>query len=103
MDLMSKYRMKAFEAEDLLKQPEAPEGIMMAHMKRLLSMDMAKDSSLLHESILKRAEKIVKAFNRGDYGEFMTILPELEELYERSPEDRKRRRVVGENIEHQER
>ena len=68
-------------------RPATPEEIMVSHMKRLWKLDMARDSSALHEPILAASEKIVKAFDDGDYTGFMAILSDLEDLYGQCPPD----------------
>lgn len=61
--------------------------VMREHMRKLIALDLAKDSSMLHGPILEASGKIVKAFREGDFTIFMAVLPELEALYRRCPDD----------------
>ena len=69
----------------LLKNSELV--IMQEHVREILALDWAKDSTLLHDPILEGSEKLVKAFFKGDYGQFVAVLPGLKALYLQCPED----------------
>ena len=74
MNLLVKYRAKMGD-QGTSPCGEDSREIMVSHMKRLCSTDWAKDSAALHGPILEASEKVIKAFNQGDYAGFMSVLP----------------------------
>ena len=92
MNLLEKYRQKMSGTKDdpveALPVDTMDRGkAMVDHMKRLVALDLSRDSSALHAPILEASGKILSAYYREDYAAFVAAASDLEGLYGKCPMD----------------